>query len=303
MKKQLVNTKIRKKVHRLGKQVFDAGFDLDKFLSEITESDELTSNIEMSRYIDVDTYHRIEENHPFYVEMRAEIIEQINIYITQFKNRNRIEIHEFGAGTGLLTNEIIKLIQKAGISLDNLYINDVDITCVNYLNKLTQQGVNVFPGSIQEYLRIKNRNPDDTVVNISVSSFAHDHFADYENQKHLLEQIKRFIKPKGIYILGGEFIQPFNSEIEREESLFEYHNYIIQTALSRKTIVDSELAKLEFNALVSGLYLIGDFKTSIQRIEADAQSVGFKTDIVKIGPKENIIGSAGIYVISFTANG
>ncbi len=243
--------------------------------------------IEMSRYIDLPTYHNIERGHPFYVEMIEEILLQIKKYFDEIKvkahNKDiQLTVLELGAGTGLCSLELLKL---PFIKLDAL---DIDSECCKMLSSHPEASkCNIILGDAAIYCK---KHHYDMVV----STFAHDHI--HYNKRFLFAQnIYNNLKKGGIYIMGGELLTYFSNDTERKKALFRYHNYIIDLALQHNRV---QLSELENNALKSGLDMVGDFKRHETMFEDEMKSAGFRCLLKnKIGPLDNHeVGGIFVYV-------
>lgn len=239
--------------------------------------------IEMSRYIDLPTYHNIERGHPFYVEMIEEIRKQIGCHFGKgSKKRAKVKSLELGAGTGLCTLELIKV---PYLELDAL---EIDKECCKILSSHPGSArYNVILGDAVTYCKKNN-------YDLVVSTFAHDHI-HYDNRFAFASNIYNNIKKGGLYIMGGELLPYFSNDEERKRSLFKYHNYIIDLALRHNRV---QLAELENNALKSGLDMIGDFKRHEAMFEQEMESAGFdRISKKKMGPTDSSdVGGVFVYV-------
>ncbi|UCB56972.1 MAG: class I SAM-dependent methyltransferase [Candidatus Omnitrophota bacterium] len=239
------------------------------------------TSLEMSRYIDLELYHEVEKTHPFYVEMIDEILSQINKF-SQNKE-GRLKILEFGAGTGILTKELLGI---PSLQVDAL---EIDQECCKSLNKhISSNGCNIIQGDIVTYCK-------ENYYDLIVSSFAHDHIS-HEKSTKLAENIKRNLKKGGVYIMGGEILPPFSTKEQQREALYKYHGYIINKALKDENF---RVAQIEINALKSGLEYIGDFKRHVSMFEEEISSAALKIRFrKKIGPHEvDDVGGVYVYVI------
>ncbi|MCW8914496.1 MAG: class I SAM-dependent methyltransferase [Magnetovibrio sp.] len=238
---------------------------------------------EMSRYIDLDLYHAVERTHPYYVEM----IDEIQRLLGETSNGSDVlKAWEFGAGTGLATEEFIK---HENLVIDAL---DLDSDCKaileSHIAPKAAGRVNFILGDATTY---KGEEPYDVVMSV----FAHDHIP-YEKGEDLAKNISDNLKPGGLYIIGGELLPFYTSEEERQEALHLYHGFIVSKALRDGYF---ELAQIEINALKSGLEKIGDFKRHEEQFEQEMLSQGFKMHTkTKLGPVDkNDVG--GVFVYAF----
>lgn len=236
---------------------------------------------EMSRYINLDLYHAVERSHPFYVEM----IEEIRAQIAQrFTGNEPVRVLEFGAGTGLATEELVK---HSNLRIDAL---DFDSECCNLLRQHMGSAVNVIQGDAVTYSR-------EGEYDLVVSVFAHDHIV-YEKGPTLAANIRRNLRKGGIYIMGGEILPVFSNDDDRVGALHDYHGYIIDKALRGRHF---QLAQIEIDALQSGIDKIGDFKRHENMFEAEMISADFiLRQKKKMGPleRDNV---GGVYVYAYEA--
>ncbi len=248
-----------------------------------TEQDSNSGNQEMSKYIDLDLYHAVEKTHPFYLEMIEEIHKQVDA--TSNKN-NDTKILELGAGTGLLTQELVqkhltKLPKK--ITIDAL---EYDWKIYNILRKNLGDQVNCICGDAVKYLK-------PNYYDILVSSFAHDHI-HFSLGTTFAKNIRNNLKLGGHYIMGGEILPYFTNEKSRVKSLYDYHLFIIVKALRDRHF---DVAKLEIDALRSGADLIGDFKRHEKLFEEEMSNEFKLTEKIKIGPTTPAnVGGVFVYV-------
>ncbi|MBF0465643.1 MAG: class I SAM-dependent methyltransferase [Nitrospirae bacterium] len=234
---------------------------------------------EMSRYIDLEIYHRVEKTHPFYIEMAQEIITQISNYC---KDDKKYEILELGAGTGLLTMELL------GLPFCNVHALELDSDCCYALRRhITHENCIIVNGDAVNYC--KSRHFD-----VVVSSFAHDHIC-YDKAADFAKNIRNNLLKGGIYVMGGEILPYYETSAERREALYKYHGYIINKALRDGFF---EVAQIEINALKSGLEMIGDFKRHEAMFEKEMTDAGFTLLMKrKIGPLEtHDVGGVFVYV-------
>lgn len=242
--------------------------------------------IEMSRYIDLPTYHNIERGHPFYVEMIETIQDEIKNYYKSVKKHadggTGLSVLELGAGTGLCSLEIIK---HPFLRLDAL---EIDSECCKILSSHPEASkYNVILGDAVAHCK---KHYYDMVV----STFAHDHI-HYNKRFAFSKNIHNNLKGGGIYIMGGELLPYFSNDLERKKALFKYHNYIIDEALKHNRV---QIAELENNALKSGLDLVGDFKRHEKMFEQEMASADFRLKKkIKMGPHDvHDVGGVFVYV-------
>lgn len=235
--------------------------------------------IEMSRYIDLDLYHSVERTHPFYIEMVREIKKQLRSFA---KKSERVNVLEFGAGTGILTAELMEL--------ENVHVDAVELDreCCKILSQHVRNNRCVpLCDNAVTYCRPGRY---DAVI----SSFAHDHI-HFKQSKRLAHNIRRNLRPGGIYIMGGEILPQYTTEFERTKALYRYHCFIIEKALRDRNF---EVAQIEINALRSGIEKTGDFKRHEEMFEAEMASSGLRLlRKKKIGPvNDGSVGGVFVYV-------
>jgi len=246
--------------------------------NETDKEKKLKNTVEMSRYIDIELYNKVEMTHPYYIEMLQEILKQVR---KNKNNDNKTKILEIGAGTGIVTSRLANI---QNVTIDSL---EIDTNCCKALMKhIKNKNVSIVQGDAVTF--IKNKPYD-----IVVSSFAHDHI-HFSRRKKLAKNIASNLKQNGVYIVGLEILPKFSTEKERKQALYKYHNHIIGKA---KKDGHHKLAKLEHEALVSGIKKIGDFKTHVRAFENEMKPhfiISFKE---KIGPINKKTG--GVYVYTF----
>lgn len=246
-------------------------------------TEEFDPQLEMSRYIDLELYHKVEKQHPFYVEMEEGILKQIR---KACPGRRKYRVLEFGAGTGLFTQELLKI---PNLEIDAV---EVDRKCCKLLRRhLPGKNCRVVQESILTYCK-------EGYYDIIVSTFAHDHIS-YEQGVALVRNFKRNLRPGGLYIMGGEVLPHYKTKQQRREALYTYHGYIVDTALRAENF---KIAQIEINALQSGLGCIGDFKRHEKLLESEFAAVpGVKpTSKIKVGPKKPAhVGGVFIYTYQF----
>lgn len=235
--------------------------------------------IEMSRYIDLPTYHKIERGHPFYEEMIGEIGEQID-HIADGRKED-LKTLELGAGTGLCSLELVK---RKALKLDCL---ELDEECCKILSSHPEsRDYQVICGDAVLYCKPH-------YYDLVVSVFAHDHI-HFDKRFAFAKNIYNNLKKGGRYIMGGEILPYYSTEMERKKALFIYHNNIIRLALGQERV---QLAELENNALKSGLDMVGDFKRHEAMFENEMESAGFNMVHKKrMGPAEEDLGGVYVYI-------
>ena len=235
---------------------------------------------EMSRYIDIEKYHAVETSHPHYLEMIQKIIE----FIRDTKgDQLDYRVLELGAGTGLATR---RLCETISLKLDAV---EIDEKCFEKLRAHVEGMANCY---CEDAATFSNLVPYDAIVSV----FAHDHIPPSLAPK-FAENIKRNLKKGGVYIMGGEILPFFADEAGRKKALLDYHGYIIGQALADGNY---EVAKLEIDALKSGINKQGDFKRHESMFERELTDVGLELfEKIKIGPTHiQNVGGVFVYVFS-----
>jgi SAM-dependent methyltransferase len=273
--------------------------------------------IEMSEYIEIDEYDQHEEKHAYYVEMMEEMASISANHRNSFAGK--IKVLELGAGTGIFTQRLIEL--------KEFDITAIDIDWVCY-RKLTRKKAKFFnaicreSGSVLQCLNEDSRTFSPGFrCHYIFSAFADHHIKPYDKEDYLAN-IKRNLHENGLFIVGDEFLPAYDiyNVESRRNALKKYHGHIIEMAETQasqeekmahklrqlgnqKQAEEHEaqaegyraLAKLEGDALESGLNETGDFKLSCQEYEAIISKAGFKFQKRKIGPlNQDDLG--GIYV-------
>jgi SAM-dependent methyltransferase len=234
---------------------------------------------EMSRYIDIDEYHAVERTHAFYEDMLAYIINDLKSMETQGE---KIRVLEWGAGTGLVTEELAKLPHLDVTALE------YDSECYEFLCKhIDDNSITCVHGDILTYYE---ENKFDVVLSV----FAHDH-VHYEKATGQVANIRRNLRDGGRYIMGGEILPKYETPEERAQSLISYHSIIVEQALAEQHF---RLAQLEIDALESGVKMIGDFKRHEALFENEMESGGFSLNTKKkMGPLDKSdVGGVYVYI-------
>ncbi len=200
----------------------------------------MTDQSEMSKYIDIDKYHRYEEGHPGYGEMMNTVL---NKTIGTFGGKIG-KILEIGAGTGNYTRRIG---ETHTAHVDAI---EIDSGCNDYLkHKMDSGEIQNTHLMTDDFLRwATDRDNGYNAVN---TTFADHHFSP-EQKPQFLERISALLKPNGEYVLGDEFLPPHNESnpAERVTAQVQYHGMVIEEAFKEGKV---ELPNLELDALISGL--------------------------------------------------
>jgi hypothetical protein len=216
------------------------------------------------------------------------MIDEIRGTIGASLNGKPARLWEFGAGTGLATEELL--------GFDTLMIDalDLDSGCCDILSQhilpRAQGRVRVV---CESALTFASTLPYDLVLSV----FAHDHIP-YALGPELAHAIRRNLRRGGLYVMGGELLPRYDDEASRREALYRYHGFIVETALREENF---EVAQIEINALKSGLHSIGDFKRHTELFESEMLCANFALrKKTKIGPVDRA-DVGGVYVYVFEA--
>jgi hypothetical protein len=129
------------------------------------------------------------------------------------------------------------------------------------------------------------------------TSFA-DHHIHPKDKKRYFDNVKNNLLGGSVFVVGDEFLREHDegNEEERRKALNAWHGHIIEIAERNG---EHELARLEREALRSGLEGKGDFKVSCSRYESELEESGLKViHKEKIGPLDREdIGGIFVYVI------
>jgi len=246
-------------------------------------SDDFRGNakmIEMSRYIDLEIYHAVERSHPYYVEM----VDSISNRIRTAQNDEPYRVLEFGAGTGLATEEILTIPDVDLVALE------LDSECSAILEREIEGRAEVVTDNVLTYL---SGQPFDAIFSV----FAHDHI-HHDDAPRLVTNLRRNLKNGGLYLMGGEILPFYSNDKERAEALYRYHGFIVEKALREGHF---ELAQIEISALKSGIQKIGDFKRHEALFEKEMLAGDFRLlEKTKLGP-DHLDDVGGVYTYVFEA--
>jgi predicted O-methyltransferase YrrM len=262
---------------------------------------------EMSHYIpEVEKYDQCEQLHPYFADMRKTMIQSL----LDWKQESP-KILESGAGTGILTDEILRILsgqKNPGKLLSMEYDNE-------YFDYLSEKMKN-YPDFVSIHKDAKVYDPPGK-FDLIFSSFADHHIVrnDEDAQKYYTN-IKRNLFKGSVFIVGDEFLRDHdrNDFGDRIHAIQEYHQHIIeQSKIDRqkmganKDLYDG-LVQLETEAMNSGVRGVqdpssprsGDFKVSIAHFKERIERAGLRIiEITPIGPKNESVRKSvgGIYVI------
>jgi SAM-dependent methyltransferase/DNA-binding CsgD family transcriptional regulator len=237
-------------------------------------------SIEMSEYIDVEDYDQHEEKHAYFQEMVETMLRVFSE--DRGSTAKQCRVLEMGSGTGLFTQRLAKLKNISIVALE------LDWVCIKKLqHKLGNNAcVEIFNEDACTY------DPSGRFRYV-FSSFA-DHHIKLDDKELYFQNIKRNLEPGGLLIVGDEFLPDYdiNDDAAWRSALRSYHNHIIGIAEEQGEDI---LARLERDALQSGLERKGDFKLSCKQYEEYLLREGFSFKKKKIGPKDRD-DMGGIYV-------
>jgi len=234
------------------------------------------NSVEMSAYIDLQKYHRCEPSHPYYPEMYEKLLWLINGNGDGKKN-----ILEIGAGTGAFTKQLSNNLELSITAVE------LDKNCYKFA-KNTLRSVKNVKLIHEDGIMHHNGKRYDAIV----SCVSHHHIP-YEQKDAYWRNIRRNLKPSGIYVVGDEFIDHFTTEKRRVDALGRLHNHIIDRAQEQGNF---DLVELERINLEQGIIGTGECKVSCRIFEKNLCNNGFAiAHKEKIGPLEKNNGY-GIYV-------
>ena len=236
-------------------------------------------HFEMSRYIDLELYHSVERSHPYYEEMIQEMLKQLEKHCTE---KRTYKVLELGAGTGILTLELLKHPKLEITALD------VDEKCCAVLKEhLKSKRCKVVLADAAQYC-------EENKFDVVISSFAHDHI-HYDKRFIFAKKIMENLKLGGVYIVGDEILGDYKTPKQRHQALLAYHCHIVDKSLREGKY---RLAQIEINALESGVDMVGDFKRHEKMFEEEMVSAGMKKAFKKkMGPiRITKIGGVFVYV-------
>jgi len=247
-------------------------------INMMTSNSQTGGRKEMSRYIDLDVYHAVERTHPFYMEMIAEIH---RILRDMGCGSRPLTALEFGAGTGLATEELL------GYRDLEITAVELDEQCADILRHVTGDRAEIVVADAVTFCR-------EACFDVALSVFAHDHII-FDKGPELAVTLRRNLRRGGRYVMGGEILPLFDTESEHQESLYRYHCYIVEKALRDGHF---EVAQIEISALKSGLLRIGDFKRHEDMFEREMLSADFRMiEKIKVGPSDRPdVGGVFVYV-------
>jgi phospholipid N-methyltransferase len=274
-----------KKISRFAKKIEQNSQDTMESLRRRVFDRPLTElrrvSVEMSDYISVDEYDLHEEEHAYYKEMMQRMIEIFSAHRGSPDKERRVL--ELGAGTGLFTK---RLASQPNVKVGAV---EVDWACFKRLLQNAQdnyENVKFYPDDSRTFY-------DDEQYEYIFSAFA-DHHIKFEDKETYLENVKQNLEAGGLFIVGDEFLPPYDRETRRQ-ALETYHRHIINIAEEQGNYT---LVKLEEAALKSGLEERGDFKLSCEEYEKLLREVGFQFKSEKIGPKKlDDVGGVYVYTV------
>lgn len=264
----------------------DAFID-DVFTPEVRQYDR--KPVEMSAYISPADYHKHEEEHAYYVEMMERMTQLVASH-AHLEGLTRVL--EFGAGTGLFTKRL------AGLPNLDLVAVEFDWACFLRLQQTVSE---LKVGGNQSKITVENK--DSRVYNplgqfrVIASSFADHHIHPIDKPRYF-RNVHHNLENGAVFVVGDEFLVNHDPKDEeaRRDALRLWHEHIIGIAKEKNQDV---LAKLEHDALQSGLQGRGDFKVSCAEYEEHLTRANLKVkEKVRIGPLErDDIGGIYVYTI------
>lgn len=230
------------------------------------------------------TYHTAIAGDPLIVSMQRDMAHMV---------ARRIECNErvleVGCGTGLLTNQLIK------VARENLLVaSDPDIESIGYARRVGSANL-AKRWVVLDMLSPAVQGP----FGIVVSSLADHHIRPTRKGDYFLA-IRRLLATKGVFISGDEFIGDYRTEEDYARRLGEYHAYVISDAESRGAWEESQV---ERQAWLKGLEGEGEYKTSVTRYQELTRRAGLELACrIRIGPDVPGLLStrAGVYIHVFS---
>lgn len=240
--------------------------------------------IQMSEEISPEDYDLYEEDHAYFKEMMARMLEEFKIHQENKKDCRALEL---GAGTGHFTK---RLAQQPIQGLEVVAV-EYDKRCYYILrNKfLLHKHVRTEHGDSVTY------NPDGD-FDCVFSSFAEHHISP-DQKKAYFQNLKNNMRKNSRFIVGDEFLRPHdrNNDARHFEALKAYHNYIIDVATDQGHF---GLVALENDALRCGKERKVDFKMSLEDYKAHLTEAGLVCEKrLLISPKDKETEIGGIYVL------
>lgn len=231
-----------------------------------------------SELIEPKNYHSIMRDHLYIKETDEKIYELINEKVLE--SSNKLNICEIGGGTGALT----KLI--ASIENINLTVIEIDIKFYTLLKSKFKNynNVKVIHSDIIEYIF-------EEPIDIFFSMGVHHHIPKGHTTRKYLSKVKLNLSYNGVYLLGDEFIPPYNNDRERTINLIIWFSHIIENA--RLQGFDM-LAVEESRTLYYDILGIEDYKNSLDDLDKELiESTLARNNTIRFGPKDDI---GGLYI-------
>jgi SAM-dependent methyltransferase len=265
-------------------------------------------NKEMSNYIKVEKYDRYERLHPYFTEMRNVMLAKLIEWQKPIP-----KIWEVGAGTGILSQEILTVLSNRndGSSLESIEYDS------KYFKYLSDKLKHFQPRPKVSQEDAKRYDPSGK-FDLIFSSFADHHIVGDDNEANqYYENIRKNLFDGSFFIVGDEFLREHDrtSNEDRIKAIKTYHNHIIEQARIEMEQAPTDrrddyqgLIELETEAMESGIRAVhnprshnsGDYKVSISHFQQRIERAGLHIDsIVPIGPQDESLRErvGGIYVI------
>jgi SAM-dependent methyltransferase len=225
----------------------------------------------MSQFISHQEYARFEHLHPGWLGAVQVAARTLRAF---FNDKRQFRVLEFGCGPGTSTCELVRQFREdsdgAAVSVDAI---DNDPNSISLLQRRA---------SALGYSEISAVLADD-VASLSgpkrdafLSVFALSHLRP-NAQAALLKRVHQLTEC-GFGIVADEFIP---TGVPLEEAYWTHHSAVIFDALIKGNL---ELARLELEALHSGVHGIGDFKVSIQEFECALENAELMWFRVRLFP-------------------
>lgn len=184
--------------------------------------------------------------------MKRQPLEQLlmlDFLMKRYESNKKLNVIEFGAGTGRFTNLILKNLPKI-----NLTLVEPDKNCCKKLldikNKYKQVKIIQSPGET-----FKTKSKFDLVVMATVF-----HHIPFEGKLSFLKLVKGLLKKDGYFLCGDNFIAEYKNMKERETVLRKSINKWINDSKKEKNTTELKMARemkdLVFRADFGGEYFI-----------------------------------------------
>lgn len=231
-----------------------------------------------SELIEPNNYHNIMRDHMYIRETDERIYHLIEEKTK--KTSRTLNICEIGAGTGALTELIVK------IKNINLIVIEIDINFYNILVKKFSKYKNVTVVNTD----IVNYNFKEN-IDIFFSMGVHHHISKGKRTLDYLKHVKLNLVEGGTYLLADEFIPNYDNDKERTLNLILWFSHIIESARSQGF---NRLAIEEARTLYYDILGVEDYKNSLRELDIElSRSSLIRRETIRFGPEDDI---GGLYI-------